>query len=468
MTGWLRSRCGLVLATVAACSGPPASSPTRPEAAPTKAHEGNDAEVEADVDGEPATAAEAGAEGSDDAATSPEPPQTVADTEPVVVEDPWLRGLMEARPRKFATLLADPARFRMQVLVTVIPADTNKGAAAVEHGYRVDAEYVYPASAIKTFAAVGALLVLDDLRDQGRRVGLHTPLAYCEGDSQKCTTDHDESNLDGGTITVGHEIRKMQLVSNNVSFNRLYELVGHRELNEGMWALGFPSLRVQHRMYGVRDPFLQRHTPRVELRPSKGKPVVIEAKQSDLEMPPLGFSQMALGVGYIDDETNARVDEPLDFRTKNYVSIRDLHRLTLAIARPGLPGVPQLELRKAHRQWLIESMEDNPSETVNPAYPKEKNGLRYKTMIGGMQRVMPLSRIRYMCKAGRAYGFHLDNAYIEDRKTGRAMAVTVVIYANANGVLNDNAYEYDGVTRPFLKNLGEVLAQAVFIDETGS
>lgn len=383
-----------------------------------------------------------------------------------IPDDPWLVGLLEAHPRKFGALLADPGRYRLQILVTVIPPAKADGPP-LAHGYRIDAEYVYPASAIKTFAAVGALRVLQDLRKAGHRVGLHTPLAYCEGNQTRCDITADESNLDGGAITVGHEIRKMQLVSNNIAFNRLYELVGHEALNRSMWSLGFDSLRVQHRMYGVRDPVAQRHTPRVELRPRKGKPVVIEARQSELAMPPLPYPSLSLGVAYIDDETHTKVEQPLDFTTKNYVSVRDLHALALAIARPDLPGVPDLELSKKHREWLIASMEENPSESVNPAYPDEKNGLRYKTMIGGMRKVIDLSRIRYVGKAGRAYGFHLDNAYIEDVQSGRAMAVTVVVYANENQVLNDNAYEYDGVTRPLLRNLGQVLAQAVFVDGQG-
>ena len=40
----------------------------------------------------------------------------------------------------------------------------------------------------------------------------------------------DESNLEGGRITVRHEIRKLFLVSDNRAFNRLYELVGRDRL----------------------------------------------------------------------------------------------------------------------------------------------------------------------------------------------------------------------------------------------
>jgi hypothetical protein len=377
-------------------------------------------------------------------------------------EDPWLVGLLAADP-KIARLMKDPARYRLQILVTLIAPKGTKGPPMEEHGYRVDAEYVYPASAIKTFAAVGALRKLEALRQAGHAVGLDTPVAYCEGSSCQAK---DESNLAGGTITIGHEIRKMQLVSNNVSFNRLYELVGHRELNEDMWSLGFASVRIHHRMYGVQDPLVQRTTPRVELRPKRGKRVVVPERVSELVMPDTEAGELRIGVAYIDDETGARVDEPLDFAGKNYASIRDLHRLTLALARPELPGVPDLGLREADREHLLKAMTEDPLASKNPVYTNEHDsGLRYHTMIKGMMKVIPLERILYTGKAGKAYGFHLDNAYVQDRESGRAMVVTVVGYANANGVLNDNIYEYDGITRPLLLGLGTILGRAVLLGE---
>ena len=68
---------------------------------------------------------------------------------------------------------------------------------------------------------------------------------------------------------------------------------------------------------------------------------------------------------------------------------------------------------------------------------------------------------------GGRFDLLVDNAYVEDLQTKRAMGITVVIYANENQVLNDNVYEYDGVTRPFLRALGRTLAQAVFVDGSG-
>ncbi len=384
-----------------------------------------------------------------------------------LTDDPWLRGLL-ASNADIARLMKDPERYRLQVMVTVIqPGKGKAGPRTSQHGYRVDVEYVYPASAIKTFASVAALRKLEALRREGHAVGLDTPVAYCAGEGRyrRCKTK-DASNLEGGVITLGHEIRKMQLVSNNFSFNRLYDLVGHREINEDLWGLGFTSMRMHHRLYDGSDPLAQRITPRVELRPPAGKRVVIPARTSDLELPPTEATSLRIGTAYIDDQTHARVDEPMDFAGKNYVSIRDLHALTLALCRPELPGALDLGLAPDDRDFLLVAMTEDPLASKNPVYTDEHaSGLRYHTMIKGMLRVMDLPRIRYVGKAGKAYGFHLDNAYVEDTKSRRAMVVTVVGYANADGVLNDDAYEYDAVTRPLLLGLGELLGRAVLLGQ---
>ncbi len=393
-------------------------------------------------------------------------------------DDGWVLALLEAHPKKFGRLLEDPARWRLQILVTeIIPPEgasrrerqrqrAAEGWTLTEHGYRVDVEYVYPASAIKTFASVAALKKLASLRAQGRPVDLDTPMALCAEASERCGRVHDSSNLDGGHITLGHEIRKMQLVSNNEAFNRLYDFVGHRELNELIWGLGLSGIRVHHRMYDDPDPEGWRRTPRIELRPRGAEAVVIPARRSDLELPPTPTPGLKIGVAYLDQDKQ-RVDEPLDFSQKNWVSLRVFHALALSLARPELPGAVELGIEEKHRAFLLQAMTEDPLASKNPVYTSpKKSGLRYHTMIQGIMRALPLERIRYVGKAGRAFGFHLDNAYIEDRKTGRAMVVSAAIYANSDGVLNDDRYGYDPVTRPFLKDLGEVLARAVLLAET--
>ena len=79
-------------------------------------------------------------------------------------------------------------------------------------------------------------------------------------------------------------------------------------------------------------------------------------------------------------------------------------------------------------------------------------------MLPGVERALAGGAVRYLNKSGRAYGFHLDTAYVEAIDSGRAMVVTAAIYANSDGVINNDSYDYDTVSAPFFEDLGEVLA----------
>ncbi|HWB77271.1 MAG TPA: serine hydrolase, partial [Nannocystaceae bacterium] len=234
----------------------------------------------------------------------------------------------------------------------------------------------------------------------------------------------------------------------NRAFNRLYDFVGHRAKNELAWAMGFDSVRVRHRMYDVDDEAVRRTTAKLELRPKDSAAVIVPQRTSDLELPaPLVGA--GLQIGEARRVKGKRIDGAMDFTAKNAVTLRDLHRLALALARPDLPGVAQLGISAAHREVLVADMTELAPEA------------RYKPMREGVARVVPAQHLRYVSKAGRAFGFHVDNAYIEDGRSGRAMAVTAVLYVNADGVLDDDRYEYDTVSFPFFVRLGEALAKAV-------
>ena len=58
---------------------------------------------------------------------------------------------------------------------------------------------------------------------------------------------------------------------------------------------------------------------------------------------------------------------------------------------------------------------------------------------------------------GLAHGFLLDNAYVVDVKNKVEFFLSAVVYVNQNETLNDNTYEYDEISIPFLAALGKVV-----------
>ena len=77
-------------------------------------------------------------------------------------------------------------------------------------------------------------------------------------------------------------------------------------------------------------------------------------------------------------------------------------------------------------------------------------------MFGNTKERIP-DYIRIFNKVGLAHGFLIDNAYIVDMENRVEFFLSAVIYVNENEILNDDTYEYDEISIPFLAALGDVI-----------
>ncbi len=366
---------------------------------------------------------------------------------------------------ELAPVVARAESLRLQILLTPLPRRDVSEAETLS--YRVGEEYVFTASAIKTFVSVLALRKLQGLDgvDADTPVGfcVHPPAhplrARCPGEPTP-----DDTNTDGGVATLVHEPRKMHLVSNNAAFNRLYDFVGHDQIHREAERLGFGSLRLRHRMGQSHE--LGRDTPPMVFFPRDGRPRPMPGDTGSLELEPTAMKGIEVGRAHL-GRGRRRVEAPRDFAQKNHVSLEDLHRLLASIVRPELEMSADLGLTPANRARLLDAMTEDPLESKNPRFGRARfSGRRYKLMFRGIERVVPAEQIRYVNKAGRAYGFHVESAYVEHRETGRGFLLTAAIYVNENGVVGDDEYEYEAISRPFYQRLGELLARRLLI-ETG-
>jgi hypothetical protein len=99
------------------------------------------------------------------------------------------------------------------------------------------------------------------------------------------------------------------------------------------------------------------------------------------------------------------------------------------------------------------------SETPFPKYDTIKFVDSYvKFFFLDSGRVMP-DHVRVFNKVGWAYGFLTDVSYIVDFKNQIEFMLTATVYANEDGILNDNKYEYETVALPFLYRVGQDMYQ---------
>lgn len=371
-----------------------------------------------------------------------------------------LEAMLRRTSERVRRVLAEPETYRMQLLISEVVVDRSNRPVLRRAGYRVDAEYFYPASSIKLGAAVVALQTLESLaRTHATGDLLEVPCEIAPlfpGDPAQ-STEPDER-----PITIGRELRKLALVSDNQAFNRLYDLVGHEALNRGLHGLGLSSVVINHRLSDPRpipDPLA---TAAVVLRPPGGKPIEIPARTSALVLTNT-TPRRQVGDAYL--KGDVRVEGAMDFTTRNGISLQHLQDLLVKLARPDIDlGTPPLELTANHRAQLLLALTAYPRESKDPVYPVARYPDDYsKFLLPGVRRVFPNDRpgerIEITGKIGRAYGFSVENAYLWNRTSGRAVFVTVALYTNSDGVLNDDRYDYAEIADPILADLGELVAR---------
>jgi hypothetical protein len=375
-----------------------------------------------------------------------------------------MRDILERHPG-LAAVLAEAPRHRLQAVVGLLETDAGGRRRLVQHGYRLDHEYFYPASAVKLLAASAALERLAELRRQtGLTLTADTPLAIhplFDGDT---LADSDPSNLAGGALTLRQEIRKLFLVSDNEAFNRLYAFLGQDGLAASLARAGLPRAWLVHRLSQPRSADENRRSPRLDFLAAPGAPPVYSLPERLAPAPPPApaIAGLRVGRGFMTNDDPPRlVDEAMDFAPKNRVPLADLQRGLCMVVAPDVDcGGAGFALAAEDRELLLEAMRSYAGDSANPRYDRgEHPDEAVKPFLPGLARVLPRQDLEIYNKVGWAYGFSTDNAWIVDRRGGRSFFLAATLYANADGILNDDVYEYRTVAWPFLADLAEAAAR---------
>ncbi len=349
---------------------------------------------------------------------------------------------------------------RLQILVAeVVEAKGRIPAHLIRHDYRVDAEYFYPASSVKIYAALAALEWFEESRLFEPRLTLSTPFCIQPLFEGEVLATEDSTNLEGESITLEHEIRKLSLISDNVAFDRLYGVVGHRALNARAYRAGYSTVRINHRL-GRRCTLEENlKSPVITFGPAESPILRIPERVSDLQLQPRQIPGLEVGQARVDGEI--RTDGPMDFSRKNAVSLRDLQDALIALVRPDLiPQKPGYAITDPTREVLISAMRELPRQSENPQLDQKEYPDHWgKFLLPGLREVIPDDELEVTNKVGLAYGFTIENAYLYDRGTGRSLFITACLYNNPNQTLNDGVYGYEETAFPFWQALGTSIAR---------
>ncbi|MFM8449890.1 MAG: hypothetical protein ACKOAY_07265, partial [Haliscomenobacter sp.] len=248
----------------------------------------------------------------------------------------------------------------------------------------------------------------------------------------------------------------------NDAFNRLYEFLGQRYLNQQLRLKGYTRTRIVHRLaLPGFDTVANLYTNPISFLAPDGSPryyqgeVFSKAPAADMHLGP-----QTLGLGHYSPDEQL-VMKPFDFSYRNFIGLRELHDMLQAVLFPeAVAPSRRFDLQPNDYAFLYHTMSMLPRESDYPAYDSTEFYDSYvKFFLFGDQKNPIPDSIRIFNKVGTSYGFLTDVAYVADFKNQVEFMLAATIYVNADGIINDNQYEYDEIGMPFLAQLGRAVYQ---------
>lgn len=366
------------------------------------------------------------------------------------------KGFEKIIRREASPLLLDilnqPATYRYQLIYTQIDRDSRNTPRFKNYYLNVDPErYFNPASMVKLPVALAALEKLHTLPVQ-----ISPGTTMLTDSSRKgqtaVATDKKAAN---GLPSIGHYVKKIFLISDNDAYNRLYEFVGQKPLNETLWQKGYKNQRITRRFVPM-NPEENRYTNRIRFVDGNQTLYVQPAAYSDLKF---DFSKKILmGTGHWDKDDKL-IPEPMDFTEHNNSPLEDLQKMLQSVLFPqSVPEGQRFRIGQDDYNLLYHYMSEKPSESRFPLYDTTEYFDSYTKFFffkDGKQKIPDY--IRSFNKTGWSYGFLTDVCYIVDFKNKVEFMLSGNIYVNSDGILNDNKYEYEELGYPFFREIGEIV-----------
>ena len=367
----------------------------------------------------------------------------------------FLPDLLNENDSLFSKILSDTKKYEVQIIYTQINRDKKNQPSFKTFHYRVDPkEYFYPASTVKLPAVLLSLEKINQLNVGGltKETSLRIDSACC-----RLVPVIKDSTSGNGNASIAHYIKKVFLVSDNDAYNRLFEFVGQAQMNEGLYKKGFKDLRIIKRLSVGSKAEEDKYSNPFTFYSQEGKIIYHQPLLYNPKEYPNKLSTTKRGKGYMENDT-LLVEEPLDFSPYNYIAIQELHNILKSLIFPdSFPEQQRFLLKEEDYKFLYKYMSMFPCESTFPEYDSSYYDSYGKFFLFGNSKKNLPPDIRIFNKAGWAYGYLTDNAYIVDFKNKVEFLITATIQVNEDGIYNDDRYEYDTIGLPFFADLGQVI-----------
>ncbi len=353
--------------------------------------------------------------------------------------------------------IAHDKAHEVQIIYVQIERDKNSRPQFTSFTFGLDSlRYFYPASTVKLPVALLALERLHDLALEDLTSDTRMRIDSARPPQTGMLVD---STSPDGLPTIGNFVRQVFLVSNNNAFNRLFEFLGQDHIHEELKKKGAKSTRITHRLSAPEyHPEDNRYANPVSFVQNDTLVYALPERYANTSGHVSGVHGVFKGAGYI-NRNGELVQEPFDFSIRNFYPLQEQVRmLKAAVFAQDLPEHDAFCLRPDDDVFLYDAMSQLPRESSFPQYDTAEyhDGFAKFLMYGDNRERVP-EHIRIFNKAGWAYGYLTDCAYLIDIENNIEFILAATIHVNRNGIYNDGLYEYQETGIPFLAELGRVI-----------
>lgn len=350
---------------------------------------------------------------------------------------PW-SDVFTRMPSALAALVDDP-QHAVQLRWVRIVRDADGARRYVSHDHGLAPRRWFPAASVVKLPM--ALLMAEAVQAAGGDVDsvLRLDAAPVSGEWG------DEPLVD----SIARGIDRTFAVSENRPYNRWYELLGGEHIHRRLVELGYPHVRLIARL-GSSD---------IEANRRNGGGALLSADGRTLRRFPAGvaaarrfpFGRVLSGEGWQNDDGSV-IPGPHDFSHANFLPLADSLRMLQAFVSPeSVPAKQRWRIDGAVRARLLRALALRPRESTSPLYPEAEypDGYARWFFVGDGAARYP-DGLSVSGKSGMAYGALSEVAYVVDRDSGAECMLAASIRVNADGILNDDRYEYDTIGIPFM------------------
>ena len=345
-------------------------------------------------------------------------------------------------------------KFRTQIIYSRISKDSKGEIVLTHYSFNANEQsYFYPASLVKLPLSIFAIEKINSLKSHG--VTLQSKLSIDSNYTcQKSLTMDALSN--DSVPSIKNYISKALIVSDNESYNRLYEFVSPGFCEQRLSELGFNKARIISR-FSSCDSTENRHTNSFKFYNDSNDLIYSQppAFFSKKITPP--FSTMKIGKAHY--AKGKTINTPKDFSKSNCFPLNYMHDLLIELIYPSLNSAA-FSITESDREYLLNCLSSSPQNCditpikTNAVYNEFMTNYLY---YGAQKKAEKNPDLEIYNIVGQSYGFLSDISYFQDSKNNVEFFLSAVIYANSSEVVGNGGYQYETVGFPFLQELGKTI-----------